>query len=1717
MKIVHKSVHPDLPILQQLSGFFITAQKYLFSVFIFRAIILLFSLFLSLSSDLYAKNSRIEFERISDEQGLSQLPVLTILQNKTGFLWFGTFSGLNRYDGKSVKVFRYDPDDPNSLSDNAIRSISEDSSGIFWIGTENGGFNRFDPETEKSTRYMNDPDDPNSLSNNSVRAVCKDSYGKLWIGTGEEGLNRFDPETGNFIRFMNDPDDPDSLICNKVVCICEDGTGMIWVGTMEGLNRIDPSTMKFTRYINDPDDPESLSHNYVQSIYEDGKGALWIGTRGGGLNRFEPEAGKFTRYINDPDDPRSLSRNKVFSIYGDSKGMLWIGTEGGGLNRFDPENSKFTRYINDPDDPGSLSSNQVSSLYEDSSGILWIGTELEGLNKLELERKKFHLFQNNPNNLNSLCNNNVWTMIEDRSGMIWIGTLDGLDRFDPKRGLFTHFRKDSDNPNSLGYNKISALCEDSSGILWIGTHGEGLDRFDPQTEKFTHYRPNPANPHSLSHDLVIDIYGDVSGMLWVGTYGGGLNRMDTKTGRFKHFQNDPDDPGSLSSNAVIKIYEDTSGVLWVGTFGGGLNRLNPEDGRFRRLQHDPDDPGSLSHNAVASINEDSSGVLWVGTYGGGLNKFDRENDVFTRYSTKEGLPDDTVMGIHEDTEGNLWLTTLKGLAKFNPTSITFKNYDKSDGIQSDYLKRGSFKSRSGEIYLSSPKGFSTFYPREIKDNPHAPHVVLTNFKLFNESVPLGENADGRTLLKKDISATREVTLSYKDDNIYFEFAALHFTAPEKNEYAYIMEGFESEWNHVGNRNFATYTNLPPGRFVFRVKASNNDGIWNEEGTSLKITVIPPFWQTWWFFTLTGIAILFLGFTVHRIRTESIRKRNLELEEYNLQLNKQIRERKFAEEALRESEERLQSILDNSTAVVYLKDTQGKYILINSQYETLFHITKAQIIGKTDYDIFPEQMSDALRENDRKVLEEDRPLEFEEIVPQDDGIHIYISIKFPIHEASGIPYGVCGISTDITERKRDEEELKKYREQLEDLVKERTTELQKEITERKVVELALRRERDKIQNILDTAEVILLLLDLEGRIILINRKGCELLGYTEAELVGKNMFFTCLPQPEGREIIFEDFKLITVGDIDRHEYYESPVMTRSGQERLIAWHNSFIFDEKGQIIGTLSSGEDVTERKQMENELLRSKEVAETANRAKSEFLANMSHELRTPLNAILGFSQIMGRDSELNPGQKENINTITRSGEHLLDLINDVLEISKIEAGRVVLDETAFDLNQMLDALQSMFRIRASEKGLGLHFERAPEVPQYIRTDARRLRQVLMNLISNAVKFTEQGSVTLQLRIADRGLGIEAGGQRSEARGRSDTEIEKRGNGEAGIKEESKIQNLKSKIIFEIKDTGPGIAAEEIDDLFEPFRQTKSGKRATEGTGLGLPISRKFVRLMGGDITVTSKVGHGSVFAFDIPVTETKATDIQQPSPERRVVGLAPDQGAFRILVVDDVEDNRSLMVKLMEAVGLETRVAKNGQEAIEVWETWHPHLIWMDMAMPVMDGYEATKRIRNLEFGFGIGKESKISDQKSKIRDPKSKIQRTPIIALTAVAFKEEREKMLASGCDDVVHKPLRETDIFDCMAKHLELHYIYEEEPSRAALSGIEYRVQDILIPENLAELPDELLANLKQALIDLDTNLIQSVIEEIHQLNASIGNALAAMAKDFQYDKLLTLIQP
>jgi len=832
------------------------------------------------------------FDHLSVEDGLSHNSVNVIFQDKSGFLWFGTEDGLNRYDGYTFKTFKPEPDTLNSLSDRWITAIAEDGAGYLWIGTRQGGLNRYDPRTETFTVFRHDKENPASLGDNHINVLYVDRDDNLWIGT-EQGLDVFDRKSGGFRRYTYNPFTPDGLTGKSVTAILQDSRGRYWIGTSSGgLNQFNPQSQTFTPYQNNPEDVTSISSDHVTAILDAGNSTLWVATWFG-LNRFDPASGKFQRFVHSDNDPQSIAGNRVNALHLDVAGNLWVGTSNG-LDRLSRAGGRFIHYVNDPAFLQSLSNNFILSIYEDRGGVLWFGTYGGGVNKYDRLRDNFAYYRHVPSDPNSLSGNLIFPIHVDSQGYAWVGTFgDGLNRLTWSTGQVIRYQHDSKRPASIASNILYAIAEDQEGVLWFGT-ANGLDRLDRRTSRFVHYQRDPQNPASLSANTVQEVFVDRSNNLWVGTVAG-LDLLDRASGAFRHYTPRVGDPQSLSGSSVSVIFEDRDGYLWVGTSENGLNRFDRETETFKQYHADPNDKDSLSNESILDIFQDAQGRLWVGTNGGGLNLYHPETDSFSYFLEKDGLPNGVVYGILQDGLGYLWLSTNNGITRFDPQDKTFLSFDAEDGLQSNQFNAKAFaKGRDGEFYFGGVNGLTVFQPLSILENSYLPQVTLT--ALTSDSQPIVVNAS--------VSSVSSVVLEWPHNSLEFEFAALSYNQPQKNQYAYFLEGFDPGWQYIGSKRDGRYTNLPGGEYTLFLKAANSDGVWNETPFALKVKVVPPFWQTMWFRSLLVVALAGVVALGMRLRTRAMQDRTRQLERLVRERTSALEKRNQEIQALYQADERI---------------------------------------------------------------------------------------------------------------------------------------------------------------------------------------------------------------------------------------------------------------------------------------------------------------------------------------------------------------------------------------------------------------------------------------------------------------------------------------------------------------------------------------------------------------------------------------------------------------------------------------------------------------------------------------------------------------------------------------------------------------------------------------------------------------------------------------------
>jgi ligand-binding sensor domain-containing protein/signal transduction histidine kinase len=874
---------------------------------IYKTTILFLLLLFSFGRNSKAQNESLRFEHMGTEEGLSSDNISVIFQDSKGYLWFGTSAGLNKYDGYTFTKYQFDPFDSNSLSQNSISTIFEDKYGAIWVGTSEG-LCKFERFTEKFTRYKPLPNA--KFSDPNISAINEDTEGMIWVGNHSGGLCRFNSKTGKFLPenfdldFRQLPGDQ-AILHDDITCIYKDRVGTLWVGNNFGLHKINliktkagqPSRISITHYQHDPENSNSLSSNTVGSVMEDKAGIIWVATNNG-LNSFDRNTGIFKRFQHDPRNNHSISSNNLVFFEGkgikeDEEGNLWISTNKG-LNKLSRDRTVFTPYFHDPNNAYSLSTNFIFALEIDRTGVLWAGSWHGKLNKANLNRKAFGLRRNDQNNTNSLSSNEVTSIREDSSGIIWISTYgEGLNRWDKKINQFTRFRHEPGNPKTLKYDTVQAILEDRHGHLWI-CNEDVLSQLNKQTGEFTHYNSNAANYKEKHERFIYSVTEDHEGLLWLGT-GNGIKSFDEKTGEFKHYYYNRADTNGISDYTARTVFADSRGNIWIGYGSVATDKFNKRTGRFTHYKHDQHDSTSISSNVVNSFFEDSKGNLWFGTLSGGLCYFNYQKEKFTTFTNKNGLPGNTIYSILSDDQNYLWLGTGNGLSRFDPVVKTFTNYDYKDGLQGNIfaaggggdLDRGAcFKGKDGTLYFGGNNGFNFFNPLGLKADTHIAPVVITQFKLFDKLI-------------KGANESQEIILDYDQNYFSFEFSSLSYFNPAKNQYAYKLEGIDKEWIFSGTRRYVGYTNINPGTYTFRVKGTNNDGIWNKRGRYIALIIHPPWWRTWWAYTLfvllfAGIIYAFFRYRINKLSMQNEivlqRHKALELEMENQQalLNERLR-------------------------------------------------------------------------------------------------------------------------------------------------------------------------------------------------------------------------------------------------------------------------------------------------------------------------------------------------------------------------------------------------------------------------------------------------------------------------------------------------------------------------------------------------------------------------------------------------------------------------------------------------------------------------------------------------------------------------------------------------------------------------------------------------------------------------------------------------------------
>jgi signal transduction histidine kinase/ligand-binding sensor domain-containing protein/CheY-like chemotaxis protein len=1388
---------------------------------------------------------------------------------------------------------------PQGLKSDLVRDVTQDLGGSVWLATDRG-LSRFDGW--ETVHYSHNPDANDSLSSDQLTTVATTSGTKsnLWIGTSSQGLIKFNQESGKAASLRVGYTNGGKLLSDHIVDLAVSEDQYLWIGTDEGLNVLNLTTENIVV----AEGP--LGSSRIASITSIGKGEVWVGTVSGDLFSWNSNDKAFTKFWSTTVPVTAVAR--------DSKNRIWIGTAGNGLFSFSADSG--TEPVAYP-----FREKNITSLFVDSSSDLWVGT-MNGLALFDRGNDSFIYFNNNPRHGDSLTDNHVSTIFEDRSRMLWVATYaGGTSRFNLDRQWFSHLRYNPENPAGLPHSAISTLSYVPGDGILIGTE-RGLARWNTETSAFK----SGATVTPESSLNITAMLKDRQGNLWMGTRGGGLVRRSPE-GSVRTFIHDSKDPASLAHDNISSLFQDSQGRLFVGTLGGGLWQIDPAGSAFSRIDSTGDEKvdfinflaedaaGNLwvtspsqafilpkgakslatlgevfpkadkpTSNRFTAVLPDSNGIVWIGSLDAGLDRFNTRTGEITNFNNAlNRLPDDMVVSLIKDNSNFLWVATRTGIARLNSMQSEFRLFSEEDGLQKDGFNLGAAaKDDKGILYFGGLDGLNIIDPAKLPALPRTPNPMLTSFEYFGE--PVAPQQGG--ILEREIAATDVINIPYDQRlRFAFRFANLDYRGPNRGFFRYMLDGYEYEWQTAGDDRKASYSNLRPGKYLFKVQSSLDGENFPDVTAKVRVVINPPWWQTWWAKTLAFLAVIALIVSVIRF---SIQSRVKQMHRHEEMLTAQ---RDKAEAALaRQLQNRM--LLERTTKEFSSSDVREDQILSDA----LHHITEQ--FGATHC-----------------LVQRIVPVEDEEGIRRDTLKQIGYYSRFGRNPNEGKP--TLPINDTLAKR----------------VLRSDT-----------VLSLSnVHAIPDSIKAPFPENEPITILAaktsfrDVPNGLVLLLR-------------VGSNA-----PWSD------DDIKLLEA---------------LTGQFGIsIAQIDTAAIEEKYR------------------DHLEGARHHAEVANRAKSDFLAKMTHELRTPLNAIIGFSEILGEDKTLNPKQRETLDIINNSGEHLLDVINEILDLSKIEAGKMELHEETFELVPLLKSVYEMLSMKAEANRIAFNFAAQSNLPAEITTDRSKLRQILINLIGNAIKFTAQGGVSISIASTELSPG-------EMIMGRFRREI---------------------RLSFEIRDTGRGIHADEIGKLFERYSQTESGRRSSEGTGLGLPIAKSFVQLMGGEVEVESVFGEGTTFRFSIKCAEVapvKASAIHHGTTldektAQRINGFTSPHKEVRILIAEDQPTNRLLLKRILGKAGFVLAEVENGQEAIEKWSQWKPHLILMDEDMPVKKGSEATREIKNLA-------------------TPDND---TVIVSLTAYALEQARTSAIEAGCSDFVAKPFRSHELFSVISKHLGIDYTFND----------------------------------------------------------------------------------
>lgn len=874
----------------------------------------------------------IYFNKVQAPPGKNFLHITGMVQDQQGYMWMASKNGLFRYDGYQMIQYRNNPLDVNSLGSDMLEAICIDKSGIIWIGTFASGLDRFDPGTGRFTHFRHRQTDPSSINSDSIQALCADRDGALWIGG--DGLDRFNPGINTFTHYKNRPDDPASLSCNEVRVIYEDKQGELWIGTGSvytekghdpsagGLNRMNKTNGTFTSFSHDTFNPHSLINNKVRALFEDSKGNFWVGTAGDGLHIMNRATGSFEHYPYDPANPRKLSRpllekatgfDHITFITEDATGGIWIGTAESGINYYNTKDGGITHFESGKDTAGSFQDYTAWWACRSRDGVLWISTthgSLYRINSLE-GSIPFYPVQNNAVS--------VLYVAPDKT--TWFGTMrNGLFHRDRSGKLLKKYNHEPENSNSLSSDGISCMATDSEGKMWVGTFGSGLNQLNIIYDKeiCLRYANDKGNSQSICDNTIITLYNDPGKYLWIGTVRG-LSRFDKTNGQSRNYFFYPGDKGEITRDVIASILKDRYSLWWAGCWNkGGVKQFDPETGTSTTY---------LEGASIARLLEDHTGTLWAAG-AEGLYRFNRKLDIFQRFEDPAFLTEvNEINNLLEDNKGNIWMTTPSGILRLNAERNETTLFGKSYGIiGNDFFNLSGYKDPGGKLYFGYQSGYYAFFPEDLARGMRAPEIIISDFRVDNQSIVLGPGG----ILKEPISATSKIRLNYNQNVFSFEFTGIDYSNPEDNRHLFMLENYDENWNLAGSERKATYFNVPPGNYVFRIKVVNSYGVWTTK--NIEVIITPPWWTRWWF--RIGVVLMIAGIFYAIIRWRVRQK-------FNRQLERSEKDKQLAELRQKTGELEMQALRAqmNPHFVFNSLNAINSFILQNNKTQASEYLTK----------------------------------------------------------------------------------------------------------------------------------------------------------------------------------------------------------------------------------------------------------------------------------------------------------------------------------------------------------------------------------------------------------------------------------------------------------------------------------------------------------------------------------------------------------------------------------------------------------------------------------------------------------------------------------------------------------------------------------------------------------------------------------------------------------